>query len=160
MDLPLAGTGLSNLDRVTLERAYLRTSYVARLPFGEVPIRIGQACPQLDTFLATRAIENWAFVSAFNPRSQVLCEQENLARHENLIRAVSGLQFECYDGEGRADDASWPAEKSLLIIGIAPDRAAELSRQFDQHAVVAGAAGSPPYLLWTGSGLGTGSGLV
>jgi glucose-6-phosphate dehydrogenase assembly protein OpcA len=119
-----------------------------------LPIRIGNICPQLDAFLATRGAQTWAFVSAFNPCSAALCEQENLARHEDLLRAVMALGVEYYEGESRADAADWPPEKSLLIIAIAPEQVTQLCKQFGQYAAVIGAIAEPAKLLWMPSGSG------
>ena len=134
--------------RSAWESVYARTSYVVQLPAGELPIRIGQTCPVLDAFLRARAVRTWAFVSACNPRSHALCEQENLARHENLLRAAAALGLTCCNGEGRSDAADGPAERGLLITGITEVLALELGLEFEQNAIVFGERDGVARLLW------------
>jgi hypothetical protein len=132
-----------------LRSAYVATAYEVHLPAGRVVIRVGQVCAELDSLLGSLGERHWAFVSAFNPRSRVLCEQENLARHENLARTVATSGLAAFEGEGRGDNRDWPAERSLLILGMPPDAALRLAVQFDQHAVVVGERGGAARLLWT-----------
>ncbi len=51
------------------------------------------------------------------------------------------------EGEGRAPDGAWPAERCLLIGCRGIDEAAEIGHKFDQNAVVWIAAGKPAQLL-------------
>jgi hypothetical protein len=49
---------------------------------------------------------------------------------------------------GVGDDGSWPAEQSLLVLGIDKAEAVALGRAFEQFAVVVGRRGGPARLAW------------
>ena len=48
-----------------------------------------------------------------------------------------------FEGESVLDPAAWPPEPSLLILGMSPDEARSLGRQFGQLAIVVGRRGEP-----------------
>jgi hypothetical protein len=141
-------SALEQSVRRQLERAYCNTNYVVLRPEGDLVIRIGEPCWALDELLNARGVREWAFVSASNPRSDLLCEQENLARHENLLRAVSDLAVELLPGESRADAADWPAERSVLLLGLSAATARALGKRFEQNAIVYGEVADLPWLIW------------
>lgn len=127
--------------------AYRQTTYRAELPAGEINLRIGELNHALERFLAERQINEWAFVTAYNPGSRPLDEAENFGRHQSLIADVRAIGHVLFEGEGVGDDRRWPAERSLLIVGIKRDEAAALGRKYGQNAIVVGARGNAPELL-------------
>jgi hypothetical protein len=76
-----------------------------------------------------------------------LTADENRTRHTRLEADVSARGYEVFPGEGVGDDGEWPAEASLLILGIARDEATALGRAHAQRAVVWGDVGEPALLL-------------
>ncbi len=66
-----------------LLQAYLDTVYCVTDP--PLSIRIGQLHPDLDKLLASNGCTAYAFITAYNPASQVLSDIENMARHEMLV---------------------------------------------------------------------------
>jgi hypothetical protein len=130
-----------------LHSAYLRTGYRATTPQGELVIRIGHACPELDRLLVTLGENCWAFISACNPGSELLPAAENAARHERLVETLAeeGLRF--FLGCGEADASDWPAEASVLVPGLSRTRGCALGLAFGQNAIVWGEKGSPAQLV-------------
>ena len=128
-----------------LLRAYEATTYTAETPRGCLRLRVGGAQPALDALLADHGCRTWAFVSANNPHSQPLDQAENGRRHVALAEAAAGRPH--FEGQGIADAGGWPAERSLLVLGLADADAAALGRRFGQIAVLAGAADGPARLL-------------
>ena len=57
------------------------------------------------------------------------------------------MGFFYFEGRGISPANDWPAEESLLIIGIPVDVACALGRSFAQLAIVAGELGAPAQLL-------------
>ena len=92
----------------------------------------------------------WAFITAYNPGSVAARPEENRARQGELERAVTAAGLCFYRGEGKGDDGAWPAEPSLLILGIVEDDAAALARRFGQAAFVFGERGTAARLVWIG----------
>jgi hypothetical protein len=84
----------------------------------------------------------WAYVTACNPSSVRLPDEDNAARQRELERVVASLGVAFYAGEGVADDGGWPPEPSLLILGIERGDAVRLWREYGQVALLYGRAGT------------------
>jgi hypothetical protein len=107
-------------------------------------LRVGQRSSILDRLLHRRHTRFWAFLTAWNPRSNWLPLWRNAARQRRLERLCSDV----VSGAGVAADLAWLPEPSLLVLGMAPGRAVRLARLFGQNAILAGARGRPARLLW------------
>ncbi|GGP24238.1 DUF3293 domain-containing protein [Silvimonas amylolytica] len=130
-----------------LHAAYVATRYVA--PESGLTLRVGQTSPELDTLLRQRGMHNWMFISACNPYSQaVLCQHENLARHQNLLDALKSAGLVLYEGYGEGNDGQWPAEPSALVLGVNESAAIHWGRRYEQNAVLFGECGHAARLLW------------
>src|SRR6058998_2271477 len=112
--------------RPSLLDAYRRTTFFAGTPAGRLGLRIGETCSGLDALLERNGAETWAYVTAFNPGSVRVSEDENIARHRQLEDAVARRGFVSYPGEGVGDDGCWPPEPSLLILGIGREESERL----------------------------------
>lgn len=123
--------------------AYLHTTYHVFEP--AIIIRIGEPSPALDDLLKQHRQAGWAFITAFNPASEILSDAENLKRHEQLLKAVHPYIF--FEGEGRGENPPWKPERSLLVIGIDPNTATRIGSEFGQNAIVVGKSGEPAELL-------------
>ena len=133
-----------------LAAAYRATLYEAETSAGAwIAIRIGAHSPVLDDLLAAAGADAWAFVTACNPRSNLLAPAANLARMARLEAAVASRGLACLRGVGRGGDPGGPPEESLLVLGIAEADALALAREFDQHAIVVGTRGTAARLAWT-----------
>jgi hypothetical protein len=143
------------MDKHALEVAYRLTTFYVDDPSGNFGIKLDEPCPQLDALLATHAATQWAYVTAWNPRSQLLSAENNAARHEELLVQVVRLGYPVITGRGQPADADWVAEESLLILGIEENAAVLLGARFGQHAIVVGRAGECAELRWCESGIGT-----
>ena len=144
-----------------LLEAYRRTRYCADLPDGEVVLRIGECSAELDGLLAARGAHAWAFVTADNPGSVIdastmeastidaptIDPVGNAARRARLLAHVQGLGLAWFTGRATADAGDWPAEESLLVLGLDLNEARDLGRRFGQLAVVAGVQGGPARLV-------------
>lgn len=132
-----------------LEAAFRGTAYWVTGHHGRrFAIRIDSRCAALDELLDAAGATAWAYVTACNPRSQVLEAGENRRRMERLEALVRGRGFTVLPGEAIADEPGWPAESSLLVLGIPESEAVEIARTFAQHAIVAGRAGAEARLVW------------
>lgn len=132
-----------------LRVAYEATSYhVPDTPVGPLTIRCGCITESLDRLLDVAGSVTWAFVSAANPGSVQLDPSENLRRHEALLSHLRRYALPCHIGVGIGDDGSWPAEESVLVLGLDETAAVALGRTFGQRAVVVGERGRPARLAW------------
>jgi hypothetical protein len=134
-------------EQTVLWDAYRRTTYVAHTGNGDIKINPGRRSAALDGLLNERRLREWAYLTAYNPASRRLAEEENVRRQQELVDAVRDRGLTFLDGEGIGEDAQWPAEPSILILGIESEDARALGRQFGQLAIVVGRAGQPARLV-------------
>ena len=109
------------------------------LPQGTVVLRHGEPAPAVDALLEPAA-PGWAFLTAWNPGSRRLSRPENERRQQALVRELSG-RYRLFHGQGVGDD--WPAELSVLALGIPHGEALARGRAWGQLAVVLGNRGEP-----------------
>ena len=131
----------------TLLEAYRKTAFIADTPKGRLSLRVGQRSRELDDLLTDHGLSTWAYVTAVNPGSMRLRDEENAARQRELDGVVASLGLTSYSGKGVADDGRWPPEPSLLILGIGRSGAVRLARQYGQLALVYGELGREAELV-------------
>jgi hypothetical protein len=126
--------------------AYRKADYVV---FGEPPLvlRIGEPNRRLDSMLEAARKDSAAFITACNPGGRPRSDQDNQAAQVKLERVLADKPYGCYPGEGRDPEGAWPAEPSLLVVGIARAEAESLGRAFDQNAVLFVERGKAPELV-------------
>lgn len=127
--------------------AYRRTRFCADTAQGRVVIRVGETCPELDALLRVTGCERWAYITAFNPGSVRLSDDQNDARQHELEDAVRLLGHPIFPGEGIGEDGAWPPERSILVLGMEREAAVQLGRRFDQMAIVCGEVGGVAALV-------------
>ena len=142
--------GLQHVHSVTsrelgLWKAYMATTFEIDGRRGPVHVRIGQRGRRLRRLLEDQGASTWAFISAWNPASELLSDNENAARHRALITAVGGRP--CLSGRGIPQHEGWTPEESLFIPNISEGKAVALGRKFGQLAVVFGRREEPAQLL-------------
>jgi len=101
-----------------------------------ITLKIDQYSEPLAQFLVTLNQSCAAIISAYNPYSQLVSDEENVAAHESLRHILT-----CHAHQGiesvHTDPAGvWPAEKSFFIPGIDIHSAKSLGQQFNQNAIV------------------------
>lgn len=136
-------------ERDRLRTAYEATTYWAEVgPGSRVAIRVAATAGEIDALLSRAGVETWAFITAVNPRSVRLSAAVNAERMARLAARLDDRGLAHLPGEGAGDDPAWPAEPSVLVLGIDEREAVALAREFDQHAIVVGRRGEPARLVW------------
>ena len=126
--------------------AYRNADYVV---FAEpdIVLRIGEPSPRLDALLEADGAATAAYLTAANP----LGERRSSARNALGVGALDDLLaaagYPRLGGEGRDPEGRWPAEPSVLVIGIYREHAAALGRLFGQNAIVFVEKGAAPELV-------------
>ena len=87
------------------------------------------------------------FITAWNPESRALGRRENDRRQAMLAAEVMRLGLASVTGRGQSPDWSWPAEESLLVLGLSKKAGREMGRRFGQFAIVAGRRGGRARLV-------------
>lgn len=139
---------MKNQQRIDFEAAYLQTNYTVRDGNNQITIRIGEINPALYELLERYGVENWAFVTAYNPYSNSLSAEENENRQAKLLTRLKESSFRFLNGYGEAENKDWLPAKSVLIFNIDRETALSLGREFEQNAIVIGQIGSKPELVW------------
>ena len=131
----------------SLEAAYRATHFVVEDPRWSGVILVGEPTPELDDFLRDQGGADWAYITAYNPRSELLSDDVNQARHNDLIQMLEVDEIPWLSGFGRTPDGSWPSDPSVLVCGIARATAVEIGRTFGQNAIVCGTLGGQAELV-------------
>ena len=131
----------------SLEAAYRATHFVVEDPRWSGVILVGQPTPELDDFLQDQGFSDWAYITAYNPRSELLSDDVNRGRHDELIQNLDADGVPWLSGVGRNPDGSWPADPSVLVCGINRVTAVEIARKFGQNAIVCGTLGGDAELV-------------
>ena len=123
--------------------AYTETDFNVFNP--AITINIGENNDLLNNLLLKHGVEEWAYITPFNPYSKVLSEEQNELRYKQLRNKI--VNYKNFEGEGVGKDLSWKPEKSFLILGITKAKAVEIGNEFEQNAIVYGVLNQLPELL-------------
>ena len=130
-------------------RAYEKTRFCVDDGPRRICFMAGSQNRKLEALLARHNARSWAFITAWNPRSDERSREQNDAQQAELRQAVSA--YEVLPGEGVGQDPSWTPEESLLILNISRRKAQTLGRRFGQLAIVVGRRGEKSELLPVGA---------
>ncbi|MDV6340275.1 DUF3293 domain-containing protein [Nitrosomonas sp. Is24] len=101
-----------------------------------ITLKIDQYSEPLAQFLATSNQSCAAIISAYNPCSQLVSNEENVAAHESLRHFLVCHAYPSIESVHTDPAGVWPAEKSFFIPGIDIHSAKSLGQQFNQNAIV------------------------
>ena len=135
-----------------LVAAYQRAIYEVQVPKrGLFQIQVGQRHPQLDAYLreAFPAFQQWAFLTAWNPRASLLADAENEKRQIGLCERLVSLGVTFLRAEGRSPlgGKHW-REASLLALNLPFTEAVNVGKEFEQNAMLVGKLGGPAELTF------------
>jgi hypothetical protein len=131
-----------------LHAAYLQTTYWVEARPEPIALRVGERSRALDHVLAQRQVRSWAFVTAWNPKSQMLTPWRNAARDAQLRQTLARDGYRWLPALGEGDDPGWTPEPSVLVLGMSVLDAVSLGRRLKQNAVVTGKLGGRATLVW------------
>ena len=117
-----------------LFEAYKATCYEIIDP--KIEIFIGQENEALQTFLKVNHFENWCFITAWNPFSNALTTEQNIALNHSL--SLDLIDFKLFQAQGKDTIGSWPPEPSFFVANITEDEAIALGKKYQQNAIIYG----------------------
>lgn len=141
------------LDERLIE-AYRATDYVLFVGDGpsssgaDVTLNIGRRNPDFDAVLDRHRATTAVVVTAYNPRSMVLADAENRARHAALTALLDARGRDYALGEGRDPSGAWKPELECVVFGIPLEEGLEMARRFEQNAIVFVTRGEAPELAY------------
>ncbi len=131
-----------------LDAAFRATCYRVDCAAGEFDLRIGVVNQRFDDFLRACGARRWGLVTAHNPGGTLVSEARNAALAQALLRRVERLGWRWLPACNLADGGGWPAEPSVLILGVGEVELCALAAEFAQAAIVCGKVGGAPRLVW------------
>lgn len=134
--------------RAELEKEYRKSIYVVFADEIEIIFRIGENSHAVNRLLNEHNARNFAFITAENPRSEILTDAENKARQAELRKTLCAEKLEFLEGYGADEKGNWKREKSFFIFDVSPIKAAEIGKKFEQNAIVCGAKDEKTELVW------------
>lgn len=93
----------------------------------------------------------FAIITAHNPGSRRLSDEENARRHRELERLLRGRGYDLAPSVNRSPEGDW-VEEGLAVLGIGLEEALDIGRRFGQNAIVYG-QGERVALAWCEGGL-------
>jgi Protein of unknown function (DUF3293) len=131
-----------------IETTYLRAIYVVFDEEKEIIFRIGARSAAIDEILKKNHANSFAFITAYNPRSEIKSETENETRQKELEIVLNDINFKFFYGYGTDENRTWQPEKSVFVFNISKAEAARLGREFEQNGIVYGEKGEEIELVW------------
>lgn len=125
---------------------YINTTY--RLEDGSqvIDLRIGTASHQAVAWMEAKGVQRVAFISAENPRSEVLPKQENAERMQRMAERLRESNLRYWPAAGVPDSTDWEVERAFFVeCDLAA--ALRLAHEFEQNAVVIVESGLCPALV-------------
>lgn len=131
----------------TLITAYRATHYCITAVREPFVMRVDERSEDLARCHLIHQVTTSAFLTAFNPHSQPTAEADNEAAQLRLTERLRDRGFPFLDGLGVDPTGDWPAEPSLLILGIPRSEAHDLGAEFAQNGFVWAEADAVPRLV-------------
>ena len=118
-----------------LKQHYIDTAYIININDKKYNIYINQVPPiEIQHHIHSSKEKTGAIITAWNPLSKLLSEEENNKRNKKLHDSILDYTFLYALGQGA--NSSWPAEKSFLILGIDKESAEKLAVKYEQNAYI------------------------
>ncbi len=124
----------TSLD-ASLIAAYLHTEYRVD---GDHPmtLRVGIAHPSLGERFRDFHAHSAAYITACNPKSQLLDAESNTERLATLEAELNSRGLRFLRGKAVDPYGEWPEEDSFLVMGLSLESAKTLARHYQQNALI------------------------
>lgn len=130
--------------------AYRKTHYLVNGESdgtGTITLMIGVRSDPLAALHKRFEINCSAFITACNPLSRALSDDENATRQEALLSTLKSRSLRWIGGIGQDPVNDWPSEPSVLILGLSLESAKVLAQDYEQNAFVWAGADAIPQLV-------------
>lgn len=110
-------------------------------------LNVGKVSEELKALFKQNNVSNAAFITAWNPYSKSLSNEENQARNHQLENELKIRSLKFIDGFGQDPLGQWSGEDSFLVFGIDLEASKKLGIQFEQNAIVWSDSDAIPELI-------------
>ncbi|HTP38070.1 MAG TPA: DUF3293 domain-containing protein [Steroidobacteraceae bacterium] len=119
-----------------LRLAYSDTDYRVDDNGCQFTLRVNERSVSLLECYATHRVQSAAYLTAWNPRSEPTPGEGNAAAQARLESEVKAAGWMFLRGQGVDPHGRWPAEPSILVLGMGAEQASALGRAYQQNALV------------------------
>jgi len=130
-----------------LVAAYMGADYHVTGDGSRFVMHVDTASPGLAALHAARGAACSALLTAYNPASEARPAAENEAAQRRLVARLAGARVGWVDALGADPREQWPAEPSVLALGLDREAAISIAREFGQNALLWAGADAVPRLL-------------
>lgn len=130
-----------------LIETYRTAIYRVDTPQGVITFYIDQPSPELAALHRDRDVKSSAFITAYHPYSVPVAGDENEKAQQALLDELRVRGYQWLEGAGEDAKEAWPAEPSVLVLGISREEATRLAEQFRQNAYVFCDEAGKPHLV-------------
>ena len=127
---------MCSLISYELVRAYGATRYEVADDPWEMTLLVDQQCAGLRGLYDLYGVTSAAFLTAFNPYSELTSPERNFAAQDELQRNLLARGFTFFHGKGVDPSRRWPGEPSVLVLGVDMLFCRQLAEQNGQNAFV------------------------
>ena len=127
--------------------AYFNTDYL--IPELGLCLSINESNRKLQNYLIKQGFNSFAFITAWNPNSELQSLTTNQAANQKLKLHLRAKGFSFFDGLGQGRDGNWPAEESFLVMDIDLAEAFQVAVAFRQMAFLWGNGQAIPRLYFS-----------
>jgi len=110
-------------------------------------LKIGIKSNELEMLFNKSGHKTATFITACNPFSNSLSDEDNQLRNIQLKADLNNLNIKFIDGFGQDPLGEWAGESSFFALGIDYDLASELGAKYEQNAIVWCDADAVPHLI-------------
>lgn len=115
--------------------AYRQTDYWVQAP-QPFSLKIGHTSRHLLALHRQYGVTSSAFITACNPYSRVLPDNQNAERQLRLAKMLTRGGWPYLSGSGQHISGPWPAEASFLVLSMDLEEAMRVGRAFEQNAIL------------------------
>lgn len=128
--------------------SYKKTHFSVNGPTGTFILRTDCYSAELEASHKRNYVRTSAYITAHNPASEPQTDIWNSDAQKAMEAEVAASGFKTVPGSGIDPNNEWPAEPSILILGIDKDDALDLGKRFGQNALLFSASDAIPTLIF------------
>jgi len=130
-----------------LAKAYADANYHVTCSRAPFILRPEKFSPELMSLYRDNGTFSSAFLTAYNPLSNIVTDAENTAAQQALEAELTELGLTFLSGYGCDGDGAWPKEVSALVLGITFDTAKAIATRYGQNAFLFADDDAVPMLI-------------
>jgi hypothetical protein len=137
------------MRRKDLRQAYLQAHYRFFCGKRRFTLRIGGISKKLVNVFKKEGVRGAAYLSASNPHSRPAAAAANQRANARLLADIKKrTAARLYPALGVDPHGKWPAEESILALGLSRAQANHLAKKYRQNAFVWVGASGKVSLVW------------